>query len=116
MKTSRRSFWIPLSIAAYCLIVCVSVGRVAAAAVPTLTRVNPPTSAQGATLAVTLVGTNFVSGATVAVSDPEITVTNVTVVSATVITATFTIAADAALGAANVTVTTSGGTSGAAWT
>ncbi len=114
MRKSRRSFWIPLSIAAYGLIACVSAGRSAAAAVPTLTRVNPPASAQGATLAVMLMGTNFVSDATVAVSEPGITVTNVTVVSATVITATFTIATTAALGAANVTVTTSGGTSGAA--
>ena len=42
-----------------------------------------------------------------------ITVSNTTVVSATQITATFTIAGNAATGAQNVTVTTSGGTSGA---
>src|SRR5205814_9158453 len=42
---------------------------------------------------------------------PDITLTNVSVANATQITATFTIAATATLGAANVTVTTSGGTS-----
>ena len=59
----------------------------------------------------TLTGTNFVTGATVAVSNPGVTVSGVAVVSATQITATFTIAANAATGAASVTVTTSGGTS-----
>jgi hypothetical protein len=60
---------------------------------------------------VTIQGTNFVSGATVSVGNPGIAVSGVTVVSATQITATFTVAAGAALGAANVTVTTSGGIS-----
>jgi hypothetical protein len=80
---------------------------------PTLTSVTPATGLQGASVPVTLTGTNFVSGATVAVGNPGITVGSVTVVSGTQITATLTIAANAALGAANVTVTTSGGTSGA---
>jgi hypothetical protein len=80
-------------------------------ATPTLTSVSPTSGVQGAAVPVTLTGTNFVAGATVAVSNPGITVGSVTVVSATQITATFTIAANAAPGAANVTVTTSAGTS-----
>src|SRR5271157_5592325 len=79
---------------------------------PTLTSVSPASGVQGTSVAVTLTGSNFVAGATVAVSNPGITVGSVTVVSATQITATFTIAANAATGAANITVTTSGGTSG----
>jgi hypothetical protein len=80
---------------------------------PTLTIISPATGVQGASVPVTLTGTNFASGATVAVGNPGIAVTNVVVASATQITATLTIAANAALGAANVSVTTSGGTSGA---
>jgi hypothetical protein len=82
------------------------------AATPTLTSVSPTTGVQGTAVPVTLTGTNFVAGATVGVSNPGITVGSVTVVSATQITATFTIAANAAVGTANVTVTTSAGTSG----
>ena len=80
---------------------------------PTLTSVNPSSGVRGNSVPVTLTGTNFIAGATVAVSNPNVTVSGVTVVSATQITATFAIAANATLGAANVTVTTSGGTSGA---
>jgi hypothetical protein len=87
---------------------------VALAPVPTLTAIAPASGLQGITVPVTLTGTNFVSGATVAVDNPGIAVSAVNVVSATQITATFTIAANAALGAANVTITTSGGTSAAA--
>jgi hypothetical protein len=84
----------------------------AGAAAPTLTSVSPASGVQGTSVPVTLTGTNFVAGATVAVSNPGIAVGSATVVSATQITATLTIAANAAPGAANVTVTTSGGTSG----
>ena len=80
---------------------------------PTLTSISPASGVQGTTVPVTLTGTNFVAGATVATNNPGIAVSPATVVSATQITATFTIAANAAPGAANVTVTTSGGTSGA---
>lgn len=80
---------------------------------PTLTSIGPTSGVQGNTVSVTLTGTNFVSGATVAVSGSNVTVSNVTVVSATSITADFVIASTAAAGARNVTVTTSGGTSGA---
>ncbi len=80
---------------------------------PTLTSISPNSGVQGQGVAVTLTGTNFVAGATIGVSGAGITVSNTTVASATQITATFTIAANAATGAQNVTVTTSGGTSGA---
>src|SRR4029077_15915864 len=80
---------------------------------PTLTSISPNNGVQGQSVPVTLTGTNFVAGATIALSGAGITVNNTTVVSTTQITATFTIAANAATGAQNVTVTTSGGTSGA---
>ncbi len=80
---------------------------------PTLTSISPTSGVQGQSVPVTLTGTNFIAGATIGVSGAEITVSNTTVLSATQITATFTIAANAATGAQNVTVTTSGGTSGA---
>jgi hypothetical protein len=80
---------------------------------PTITSISPAVGVQGAAVPVTLTGTNFISGATVAVSNPGIGVSSVVVVSATQIAATLTIAPNAALGAANVTVATSGGTSNA---
>src|SRR5579862_7342810 len=80
---------------------------------PTLTSISPNSGVQGQGVAVTLTGTNFVAGATIGLSGAGITVSNTTVVSATQITATFTIAGNTSTGAQNVTVTTSGGTSGA---
>ncbi len=80
---------------------------------PTLTSISPNSGVQGKGVPVTLTGTNFVAGATIGLNGAGITVSNTTVVSATQITATFTIAANAATGAQNITVTTSGGTSGA---
>ncbi len=79
---------------------------------PTLTSISPNSGAQGQGVAVTLTGTRFVAGATIGVSGAGITVSNTTVVSTTHITATFTIAGNASTGAQNITVTTSGGTSG----
>jgi hypothetical protein len=76
-----------------------------------LTSISPATGVQGTGVPVSLTGANFVSGATVAVGNPGITVSGVTVVSATQINATFTIAANTAVGSANVTVTISGSTS-----
>ena len=58
-----------------------------------------------------MTGSGYVAGATVNAGS-GITVTNVTVVNATKITATFTVAGGASPGINNVTVTTSGGTSG----
>ena len=81
--------------------------------VPTLTSISPSNGVQGATVSVTLTGTNFTSGATVNVANAGIAVSGVTVVGTTQITASFVIAANAAAGPANATVTTLGGTSGA---
>jgi hypothetical protein len=47
--------------------------------VPTLNSVNPSVGAPGATISVVLAGTNFVAGATVAVSNPGIIVGTVNV-------------------------------------
>ncbi len=80
---------------------------------PTLTSISPNSGVQGQGVAVTLTGTNFITGATIGVSGAGITVSNTTVVSATQITATFAIAGNTSTGAQNVTVTTSSGTSGA---
>jgi hypothetical protein len=82
-----------------------------AASAPTLRSVSPASGMQGASVAVTLTGTNFVSGATVSVDNIGVTVSSVTLVSPTQITAVFSIAA-AALGIADVTVVTSAGASG----
>jgi hypothetical protein len=79
--------------------------------IPTLTSVSPASGTQSAVVNVTLTGTNFVAGATVAVSGSLVTVTGVSLTSSTQITATLNIAAGAALGARNVSVTTTGGTS-----
>jgi hypothetical protein len=81
--------------------------------VPTLSSIAPSSGAQGTSVAVTLTGSNFASGATVAVSGGGVSVSKVTVVSATQITATFTISNNAATGNRNVTVTIQGGTSSA---
>jgi Bacterial Ig domain/IPT/TIG domain len=78
---------------------------------PGLASCSPASGIQGSIVPVTLTGSNFISGATVVVSNAGVTVSSITVVSATQITAMFTLAASAPLGAANVTVTTSGGTS-----
>lgn len=74
---------------------------------PTLTSISPTGGAQGQTLPVTLTGTSFTTGATINTGG-ALTVSNVTVVSSTQITATFAIAANATLGAVNVSVTSSG--------
>lgn len=85
----------------------------AGATAPTLSSVAPNSGAPGTSVNVTLTGTNFVAGATVAVSGSGVTASGVTVVSATQITASVTIGASAAAGAHNLTVTTGAGTSGA---
>jgi hypothetical protein len=77
----------------------------------TVTSVTPNQGAVGATMPVTIAGSGFVTGATVSVG-AGITVSNVSVGSATQITATLSLAAGAALGQRNVTVTNTGGTSG----
>jgi hypothetical protein len=78
---------------------------------PTLSAISPSSGIPGSNYSVTLTGTRFVSGATVATTSPDITVSSVVVVSSTQITANFAISATATLGNFNVTVSTSGGTS-----
>src|SRR6185436_5182393 len=82
------------------------------AGTPTLSAIAPNSGAPGASVPVTLTGSNFVAGATLNVSNSGVTVSGVNVVRPTQIAATLTIAANAA-GTANVSVTTNGGTSGA---
>jgi len=79
---------------------------------PVLTSSTPNSGAQGSTVNVTLAGSNFIAGATVGVSGTGVTASSVTVVSSTQITATLTLAAAAATGAHNLSVTTANGTSG----
>ena len=80
---------------------------------PVLTSIAPSSGVQGTSVAVTLAGTQFLSGATVAVGGGGVSVTNIAVLGSTQITATFTITATAAAGAHSVTVGTSAGSSAA---
>jgi hypothetical protein len=80
---------------------------------PTLASVSPASGSPGTQVPVTLTGTNFTTGSKIVTSNTGISVSGVTVVSTTQITATFNISYSAPLGAANVTVSTGGGTSGA---
>lgn len=76
------------------------------AVLPTLAAIDPISAEQDTVVPVTLTGTGFLADvATVATDNVDITVSDVLAVSDTAITATFTIAAAAALGAANVVVT-----------
>jgi hypothetical protein len=78
--------------------------------VPTLTLIAPAFGQRGLAVGVTLTGTGFVAGTTVT-PGAGITLANLSVVDSSTIEVTFTIAANAALGNRNVTVTTPGGTS-----
>ena len=78
---------------------------------PVLSSIAPNSGAQATSVAVTLGGSQFQPGATVAVGGAGVAVGNVAVGGPTRITATFTIAATAATGAHNVTVSTGAGTS-----
>jgi hypothetical protein len=88
-------------------------GREQGTIFPTLTAINPSRGIQGQAVPVTLTGTSFTTGAILNGAGAGITVSNTTVVSSTTITATFTIAANAALGPVNVSVTSSGQTTNA---
>ncbi|GAI53247.1 unnamed protein product, partial [marine sediment metagenome] len=83
--------------------------QVSPAEPPTVTSVSPDSGEQGATLEVTIGGTNF-TGATAVSFGTGITVNSFTVVSATQITASISISATATLGLRDVSVTTPGGT------
>jgi hypothetical protein len=78
---------------------------------PTLNSLTPNSAARGATVNVTLNGTNFTTGATVTVQGSAVTVSNVVVVSSATITATFHVSQSAARRSHNTSVTTQAGTS-----
>jgi hypothetical protein len=80
---------------------------------PTLSAIAPNSGAQGKSFSVTLTGSSFQAGATVKIGGSGVSATSVSLISASQISAVFVIAAGAATGGHNVTVTTSGGTSGA---
>src|SRR5262249_2734558 len=93
---------------------------------PTLTSIAPPSGVIGTTVAATLAGSGFAGGSTVTVTSgcrvngttvfvggTGVTVSNVNVTRDNSLNATFTVAADAALGPRDVTVTTDGGTTSA---
>ena len=95
------------------LLVNVSMAIQAAAIGPTLTSISPSSGAPGTSVSVTLTGSNFTSASTVNVANPAVAVNGVNFLGPTQIYATFNLAANAAVGATNVTVTTSSGTSNA---
>jgi len=80
---------------------------------PTLKSLTPNAGARGATVRVTLTGTNFTTPATVTVQGGAVTVSNVVVVSSTTITATFQVSPTTARRSRNTTVTTKAGVSNA---
>jgi hypothetical protein len=77
---------------------------------PTFSGIDPTFGIQGTTMGVTLTGTNFVTGLTIN-GGTDITARSISIISPTRATATLAIAAGSALGAHDLTVTTSGGTS-----
>jgi hypothetical protein len=81
-------------------------------AAPTLSSIAAAGGARNTSVAVTLLGTNFIPGSTsVAISGGNVTVSSVTVTGPGTLLVNFAIASGAATGARNVTVTTSAGTS-----
>ena len=79
--------------------------------VPTISSVSPSSAVPGASLTVTVTGTNFQTGASASFG-PGITVTSTTVVSATQLSVPLAIGATAAMGPRDVTVTNPNGQSG----
>ena len=77
--------------------------------VPAITSISPTQAAQGQTITVTINGTYF-TGATAVGFGAGTTMNSVAVVSDTQLTASITIAADATVGAKDVSVTTANGT------
>jgi outer membrane protein OmpA-like peptidoglycan-associated protein len=88
-------------------------GVFTANASPTVTSTSPNNLAKGTgPTIVTITGTGFVSGVTVAFNGTEVTTGAITVVNATTITAPVTVATGATTGARNVTVANSDGGTG----
>jgi hypothetical protein len=81
--------------------------------VPTFTGISPAIGARGQTLSILFTGSNFSSGATTIDMGPDITLDSVTVLSATQIRALASISYAASTGARDVSVSNSGGLSGA---
>ncbi|MEJ7609411.1 MAG: SBBP repeat-containing protein, partial [Bryobacteraceae bacterium] len=86
-----------------------TLGITVAASVPTLTGISPPMATLGATVPVTITGTNFSPGATPQLTGAGVSITAVQFVSAFQINAIFTIDSAAAQGARNLTVLTANG-------
>jgi len=86
---------------------------VTSAMVPVLNSLSPASGGAGNSVPVTLIGANFIAGATLSSTNSALSFSNVNVVSGTQITATFTLASNASPGSAPVTVTTSYGNSNA---
>lgn len=80
---------------------------------PGLDSIDPSAGAQGVAVPVTLLGSGFDDGSSVAVSGVGVTVSDVVVVNARTITAIFTVDLTATLGDRSVTVTTAAGSSNA---
>ena len=80
-------------------------------AAPAISSITPASGSNGSIVPVTLNGTNFVSGASVAINNPNIVVSQVVVASPTQMSATLAISAATMPGAFNITVTTAGGNS-----
>jgi hypothetical protein len=72
---------------------------------PTVTSASPSVGERGSTIDVSVIGTNFVSGATASFSGTGITVNSTTFVDSSHVTANITIGSGATLGAGDVTVT-----------
>jgi hypothetical protein len=81
---------------------------------PTLDNPTIASGAPGATVNVTVTGTNLI-GPSIAVEGGDVAVSNVNATSSTTVTATFTVSPTATLGTRAVTVTTTGGTSTASF-
>jgi len=90
----------------------IQVDQALAALVPSVDSVSPNQGAPAAVVPVTINGTGFVSGSTVSLNPTGVTASNVSFVSATQLTATLTVAAGAATGGRDLTVTNPNGGSG----
>ncbi len=111
--TGPRTFHVVLSSAPY-LVTSAPVNFTVNPPTPAITALTPPSAALGASVDVTLIGRNFATGATVAISGSGFSVTNVVVVNQTKITATLRLTATTAVGGRTITVTTPAGTSNTA--
>jgi hypothetical protein len=79
---------------------------------PTLSSIAPNTGGRGATVPVTLTGTNLTGATAITVSGPGgVVVSGISVVNPTTVTANFAISSSANVSARNVTITTANGTS-----